>query len=403
MYKNNENKLSDTIINCVSCFIIMLFIFSDFARLALAGMYTIYNFFVPLISILSLLICIFNFKKYDYIQKMLVIFVIFITAIELYHSNFNNILNISENICWVIAALNFSLTKNKKHINMILIIYLTLNAVLSIPSVLIHFINLPILTQPGIIGVDDPGLYGQRNINGMINVMSFMIAIFLLRKVNNRYIKLYIIVLQIFSFTNVVFSGSRSSLIALVISVGFLFIIKMKKIKYVVYIVVCSLMLIIIAIVNRIKNQLTATVSFLDFIDIITTYRDRVWFESIYLVCNLNFLFGCGVNTLYDNSWLYLGFESNIVHQGPYINNCHNLFVNIFYVSGFIALFFFLVICYKYIKNIFFKIKNGSSITTVSVVLCGFIISMLDVPLLYTSSYINIIWWFFLFYSISEA
>ena len=118
--------------------------------------------------------------------------------------------------------------------------------------------------------------------------------------------------------------------------------------------------------------------------------------KDFYILFDNHYLLGRGMKSIYDLVDIYDNILTKSLKTKTY-DNFHNIFVNILYTSGIFLLLNFIIIGIMYIYRV---IKNKQrDIYAVLVVVVGFIIAQLDVPLLYSTSVINIIWWLFLEYS----
>ena len=109
-------------------------------------------------------------------------------------------------------------------------------------------------------------------------------------------------------------------------------------------------------------------------------------------------ILGYGINNLNIVVLRYFGNSGVIASYKGSLNHLHNIFINIAFHSGIIVLVSFVYSCFTYIKKIIINFDNNNFFAII-IVLVGLIIAMLDIPLLYCTSVINIVWWLFVFYS----
>lgn len=387
--------------------LICLFILLDFIRLIIPGGYVLYeNGVVVIASITFILLslsckCLMDIKhRRFYISVSL--FCLLIVAVEIYHSGFSNIIILSEHVVWMILPLLFVVNKpNVKKLNIIAVLFIVLNLFIAIPSVLNHFIDLPGSTEPGIIFIDDSGYYGNRNVNSMLNTMSAMICLWLIQK-NKNAIKYLLIFSMMCNLVCIVFSGSRTSLVCILIIILIYIFILLKDFKIKILVLVSLIALVIFIVLYRFNGNIFVNGQFEEIVNKVSSDRYFIWKEAL-ILSKENLFFGNGINTLSIKAINHFGKSSVLsLHYGT-LTNCHNLFINILYNSGIIALLFFVYLCVLYLKTTLMNPMNLKRLSTLVIVLSGFLIAMLDIPLLYTTSVINIIWWLFVFYSVSEA
>ena len=317
---------------------------------------------------------------------------------EIVNNHLSNLNKIFEHICWLILPMVWIVNKKYKiETKIIVLTFVFLNLFLAIPSILLHIIDLPVLTVAGSVG-KDPGFYGNQNVNGMINAISFCLIIWYASDVSKekKLIKIISIILSFVFLTCIFLSGSRTSLIAVVLFILLQLLNKMKNKVLIGALLLFFGLLCIFIILFRYKNYDFSNMNFDMIANRLTSLRYELWKEGFLLIKN-NILIGHGMNSMVEIAQKYIG-ETSIIVQRNY-NSFHNLFMNILYTSGLISLIIFMVGIIDYI--IIIVVKNRKrEIIGIGVVICGFIISMLDVPLLYDTTAINIIWWLFVYYSI---
>lgn len=378
-------------------FTICLFIGLDFLRIA--GYYKYYDLMQPIIATLTIFYIFLSIKKIKNSNNVLlyifvIIFLFLLLFFEIINNKLLNVNKIYEHICWILLPLVWIVNRKYKiEIKIIIMTFIALNLCLAIPTILLHLIDLPVLTVAGAIG-KDPGFYGNQNVNGMINAISFCLIIWLGSK-EKKPIKIFTILLSTVFLICIFLSGSRSALIAIVLYVLLQLLVKIKN-KVVIFSLLLFFGFLCIFVIGfRYKAYDFSNMNFEMIANRLTSFRYELWKEGLFLIKN-NLFIGHGMNSMFEMANKYIG-ESSIIVQRNY-NNFHNLFINILYNSGLIAFIVFICGIIDYIA-IFVRNKKRD-IIGIGIVLCGFIISMLDIPLLYDTSAINIIWWVFVFYTV---
>lgn len=397
----NKDKLIAFIISLIIC----AFITIDFLRIL--GFPSFYDYGVLIIGILTLMSLLLSIKKIyltkDYLIYSILIFYLLLIGIELSHSGFIYFYILLEHTVWITLPLIFVIYNGRglKKVKIIAYYFILMNFFVAIPSVLLHLIDLPVATTVGTIGRDS-GYYGNPNINGMVNAMVIILLLWLYSKKEKTNYLYYLLLAFAFlvSFSCVLLSGCRSAMIAIIFAIVVLFLKKFKSTVARILISFFSVILMSFVIILRkgliYKGRNIFSNDLDTFLHIISSGRYDLVKDFIILI-DKHYLLGRGINSIHGLVVTY----TNKLHTKELIeyslNNFHNIFINIMYYSGIFALLSFFVILIIYIYKL---IKNSQrDIYAILVVVVGFIIAQLDVPLLYSTSVINIIWWLFLEYS----
>lgn len=389
--------MNDKKIIKIGCFaLVLLFITVDFMRIA--GFPIFYNYSIYIISTLSIIMLFIEFKNItkNKFNKTVLIFIVLFILVEYVNNEIANINVLCEHICWIILPMIFiRFNYGKKYIATVSIIFVLLNLCLAIPSILNHFVTLPVFTKPGPIGYD-AGFYGNQNVSGMINAISLVLSIWLYKNIPDK-VKILFIFTLIISFITLLFSGSRSGLLGIIVVVFMYFILKINStLKRVLFIVIMSFGGLV-TILFRKRNVIFAANGIEEFLRIVSTNRTPIWREALIMIKDKPFL-GYGINNLNRITTQYFGDSGVIASYNGKLNHLHNIFINITFHSGIIVLLAFIFSCYTYIKKVIINF-DYDNLFAINIVIVGFIISLLDVPLLYCTSAINIVWWLFVFYS----
>lgn len=393
-------KNKDKIIAFIIALIICAFITTDFLRIL--GFPIFYDRGVLIIGTLTFLVLLISIKKIylakDYLIYSILIFYLLLIGIELSHSGIKYYYILLEHIVWIILPLLFVIYNGKgvKKIKIIAYYFILMNFIVAIPSILLHLVDLPVATTVGTIGRDS-GYYGNPNINGMVNAMVIILLLWLYsKKEKANYLHYFFLAFAfLVSFSCVLLSGCRSAIISMLIAILLLILIKLKSILLRIFICILSVFSMAFVVLFRFRGINIFSTDLDTFLQYVSSGRYNL-IKDFYILFDNHYLLGRGMKSIYDLVDIYDNILTKSLKTKTY-DNFHNIFVNILYTSGIFLLVNFIIIGVMYIYRV---IKNKQrDIYAILVVVVGFIIAQLDVPLLYSTSVINIIWWLFLEYS----
>ena len=394
----------ETYIAIISAFLICIYVASDFLRIL--GFAKLYFTMVPVavvFSVIGLLICVkvILLDKNNFIYILSLILCICLCIIEYINNGLENQFIILQNSAVILLPLVFIVTnKGFFKVKMIAYTYIVFNTLIALPSVLNHFIALPTATTAGPIGRDS-GFYINPNINGMANAISVVLLIWCFAKSKKTFFnleKVFIILEILISLASILLSGCRSAILSLLAIMLMIILFKIKNLFIRISVVLAGIVSSLIIVMFRYKKSNILSLDIEMFLEIISSQRYSLWKES-FILLDGHYLLGRGYNCISKYVDSYIEITTTGLVNKSYVN-FHNVLIDILIFSGIIPLILFILLGITYIYRI--VKKHNKDIYAVCIVICGFIISLFDVSLLYSACVINMVWWLFLYYSASE-
>lgn len=285
---------------------------------------------------------------------------------------------------------NKSINKLKQELNLFSLVYFFSTFLLSLISLFIILSKKTIWISETLnkeyISYGLTSLFLNENSLGISAVLSLMISIYLLSTFKEKFVyKLLLYTNIILQFVTLILSNSRSVYLGLL---AFIFIFICFYLK--------NTLLRICFLLTSIISATMIIITKKDSLSSILTGRDILWDLSFQAIKS-NFLFGVGSDNLSN-----ILAEKNVLTLG----RVHNIYIELWATNGTLALILFILILLSMYIFLFQKIirlkSNKFTYTTLfSLTVSILFINMVESSLIYIISFISIIFWTILSYTIS--
>ena len=331
-------------------------------------------------------------KRKPYSIEWFIILLLFITFI-LNILSYPSIDNMKKWIIdFVLLSSVFFINKEKskglleKELNIISNFYITLTGIFSSISLVSIILNINFFTNQG-----SKGFFTNENSLGISAALSFIITLYLILSTASKKLKLLYLINLLIQFSIIFISNARSSFFIFIALTGiFIFVILKKTIFRIIFLTIPCLFTIYTFMING------------DFISTLTSGRNELWISSIVVIKN-NFLLGIGnvdlVRQVSEARYIYL--------PGIALGGLHNVYLEIFTANGVFAFISLIALLFISLFYIFSRITAIKSIEDVrfyllsSLIVSILMINLFESNLLYIISFISIIFWTYLGYTLS--
>ena len=274
----------------------------------------------------------------------------------------------------------------KKELLIISNFFVALTFIFSSISFVLIILNKTLFTIQGA-----KGFFENENALGISAALSFIITLYLIISSSSKKLKILYLINLLIQIPIILISGARSALFSLIVLIGVFIFIKLKNI--ILRIIFLSIPCICAIITFTLKE---------DFLSTLTSGRNELWTSAIVVIKN-NFLFGIGnldlVRQVSEARYIYL--------PGINLGGLHNIYLEVFTANGifaFISLLVFILISLFHLFNRITVLKSKEDVKFY--LLSSLIVSILTInffesTLLYIISFISIIFWTYLGYTLS--
>lgn len=245
------------------------------------------------------------------------------------------------------------------------------------------------------------GIFGNRNILGGINLVSFIILISNSLLNHNRVIKIFYIILSIFSLFVCFVTTCRSALLGIFIFVILLIIefclkykvfIKKKKKYFILGIIIA--MLVVFFLRNSILDYFLKGAQNADnILSVALSDRYEVWTNAFPNIMKNHWIFGNGVRTFNTGIIRDLNYLCEDI-RGFYVRFCHCWPLDIVYSGGLFGLVFFIIFVIQlviYLKRKNFNLSKLSTRLSFYAIVALLFSGLFDNYAIWDLSYINLL------------
>lgn len=363
--------------------------------------------FIPFIGILTkvaiawgLLISLSNLYKMikhkpNIIEILLYVFLFYTLIVNLVFYN-----NSSNLIVWLVTFIILSSflcinkEKSKEELTEELLsiskVYVIITAVLSLLSLLLYFTRITMMIGITTIGYKN-GLYNNENALGIAAAICILLSLYLFLSTNNKVSKISYISICILQAIMMIISTSRSSALMLIAIILVFIFLKAKNniLRSVIILVpICATF-----VLSRLSEGTLVK---------LTSGRIELW-KNASIVISKHFFFGVGNSNMIS----LVKAARDAVLPGINYGGLHNIYLQILAVNGIFALLIFLALIILSLYKIVTKIdsidfKTGKNYYILLSLICGiFAINLFESNIVYILSFISIILWTYLGYTLS--
>lgn len=268
--------------------------------------------------------------------------------------------------------------------------YMIISIVFSFISLLLRLFNISFVINDISFG-EIRGLFSNENSLGIFSAIAFFITLFLLLNSKRKNYKRLCSLNLILQFITCISSTSRSALLIFIVFAFMAILLKIKKPIFKILFCLIPLMFIIFILL---ENN--------NFLFKFTSGRNELWMSAFIVIKN-NLLLGVGnadlVRLVEEARYIYL--------PGIKTGGLHNIFMQILTANGIIVLSIFLlilIVAFAFLlkKCIYKKERIFTKYTILVLFLIGLLsTNLFESNLLYIVSFISIIFWSYLGYTIS--
>lgn len=436
LWGNHMNKLKNNVLknmDTIACVVIGYYVFDFVLRDIFGQFFLNANLVFGLISIFTVLYLIYCTveKKFTMsLTELLLISAIFLwTIISMARGNaglYAYRIYAAHHFIWFYLIYTYVRCqrddeKGKRNVNMLVFVILVVCSIVTFLSFALFVVetgfgyDLHLQSWSGKLGNGSrfTGILSNPNPLGHLAFMATAAAMYLYTEFKSKAYKFILIGSIVVNVAIILLTGCRSALVALggVLLVAFYQLqkkITFKKpwIKFVIYAVLVGIIVLVgyrVLGLNRFGGASALQGDTIkDILNKITSARYEIWLETAQLAKSSP-IFGSGYGNLYDNASLVLGNHSIIVQSQ--VGVAHNIFLELYYSAGLLGLALFVGYCIFLIGKCVTTLKLSSSIhsaITIGVLFGLFLISQLDVGILYSGS-ISPMFWLFAAIVVSES
>lgn len=413
--------------------VIIFYLFDFILRDVFGQLFININVVYGLISVFTfffLIYCLGNKeKRLPKIEGILIVSLFIITLISLargYVGFYAYRINAANHFIWLfLIYLYIRIQKNNEHrqsnINKIVFGLLVFCSVITFISFALYVvetgfgIDLNLQSWSGKLGNGSrfTGVLSNPNPLGHLAFMGGAASLYLFTEFSTKKVK-YVFLIPIFVDIAIIYlTGCRSALVAIGIVLLLVFYQWQRKVKFKSpWIKIAIALVIVIGVIvvgyrvlglNRFDStDLLKSETITEILNKITSARYEIWLETIELAKD-NWLFGLGYGNLFETAQQTFGTSSIIVRSN--VGVPHNIFLELYFSAGLVGVTIFGGYCVylgaKCIDYVKHNLSYNSAIA-VGALLGLFLISQLDVGVLYSGS-ISPMFWLFAAIVISEA
>jgi O-antigen ligase len=279
----------------------------------------------------------------------------------------------------------------EKELSIISNIYIALTFIFSSISFVLIALNKTIFVD-SFVPDGKNGFFQNENSLGISAALSLVISIYLILSITSKKLKTLYLINLLIQLSIVLMSPARSAFFVFVALIGVLILIKLKK-----------TILRIIFLATSCLGTIYACTFQEELLNRITTNRDAMW-SSASLVIKDNFLLGVGNSNLVQK---VIDARSVYIPEGIHSGGLHNIYIEVFTSNGvfaFIALIAFILISLYSILTRITKLNSKENIRfylIFSLIVSILMINLFESNLLYIISFISMIFWIYLGYTLS--
>lgn len=279
-----------------------------------------------------------------------------------------------------------TLTTLKKELFIISNFYTVISMLLSFISLILILLDVVILTTEG-----SKGFFENENALGISAAISFIITLYLIVSNISKKLNIFYIINLLIQTITIFISGGRSAFFIFITLIGLAIFLKLPNILLkTIFLLIPCMLLIYLSTFSE------------NFLSTLTSGRNELWTSAIIVIKN-NFLLGIGNNDLVrqvsEARYLYM--------PGIQLGGLHNIYIQTLTANGifvFISFISFILLSILVILREFTGFKSKENIKTyllLTLIISILLINLFESSLLYIISFISIIFWTYLGYTLS--
>ena len=392
-------KFKNIIFN--NCYFCILYIFTSFSFITVLKIIPKINILPTFAILWGIIISLKNlytiFRRKTYSIEWFVILLLFTTLLlNLFaYPNIENIKTWITNLILLTSIFFIDKENSKvtieKQLFVISNFYIGLTFIFSSISLVLLILNID-LSSLNFTTAGKGGFFQNENSLGISAAISIVITLYLIFTTTSKKLKSIYAVNLFIQLYLVLISPARSAFFIFVALLGIFILIKLRKpFLRILYLVVPFLSTIYICTFSD------------DILNRITTNRDAIWSSASILIKN-NFLLGVGYHDLVGD---VLEARSVYIPEGIATGRLHNIFIEVFATNGIFAFMTLIVFILINLFCIFKRITTLKSKEDIrlyllfSLIVSILMINLFESNLLYITSFISIIFWTYLGYTLS--